>query len=246
MEKVITQNSIEFLRDNKIYFHWDSNQGGIAIGDKIIFNESAEIEPFCGFYGGGKSLCTIGSFSYSNSVLDPRLIIGRYCSIAWSLQFQGPRHPYEFISTSNFTYDLDSTTISRFIENEGVIYKNFPSPPKRKGFPIIENDVWIGQNVLLNDGIHIENGAIVASNSVVTKDVRPYEIVGGNPAKVIRKRFSEDIISGLLESEWWKYKFTDFNDLPINSPEDFIKYFLDIKKDLLPYAPNKICLINMP
>lgn len=246
MEKIITQNSLEFLQDKKIYFHWDSNNLGIAIGDKIFFDESVEVEPFVGFFGNGKTLCSIGSFSYSNSHLPSNLIIGRYCSIAWSLGFQGPRHPYESISTSNFIYDRGTTLIKRFIESEGIEYKNFQPLPKRKPFPIIQNDVWIGQNVFLNDGINIGTGAVIASNSVVTKDVQPYEIIGGNPARVIKLRFNEEIVSGLLGTEWWHYKFTDFKDLPLSNPSEFIKEFMNIKNDLKPYAPEKIRLIDIP
>ena len=75
-----------------------------------------------------------------------------------------------------------------------------------KGDLVIGNDVWIGYKATIMAGVTIGDGAIIASNSVVTKDVEPYSIIGGNPAKLIRKRFPEDKINQLLESEWWNWE----------------------------------------
>ena len=74
-----------------------------------------------------------------------------------------------------------------------------------KGDTIVGNDVWIGQNVTVMPGVHIGDGAIIAANSVVTKDIPPYCIAGGNPCKVIRKRFEEDLIEYLLNLKWWDW-----------------------------------------
>ena len=81
-------------------------------------------------------------------------------------------------------------------------------PPKElpiKGDTVIQNDVWIGYNSLIMPGIKIGNGSIIASNSVVVKDVEPYSIVGGNPAKLIRKRFDNEIIDLLESIKWWDW-----------------------------------------
>lgn len=74
-----------------------------------------------------------------------------------------------------------------------------------KGDTIIENDVWIGHNVTIMPGVKIGNGAIISTNSTVTKEVPPYTIVGGNPAKEIKKRFSDEKIKELLDLEWWNW-----------------------------------------
>lgn len=79
--------------------------------------------------------------------------------------------------------------------------KSYPT----KGDTVIGNDVWIGHGATLMPGVKIGDGAIIATKAVVTKDVEPYTIVGGNPAKEIKKRFSEDIISKLLELQWWDW-----------------------------------------
>lgn len=89
----------------------------------------------------------------------------------------------------------------------------------------IGNDVWIGKNVLIKGGITIGDGAIIGMGSVVTKDVPPYSIVGGVPAKIIRKRFSQTEIDALLKIKWWNW---DSNDI-VNRREDFVKpgYFIE-------------------
>lgn len=81
--------------------------------------------------------------------------------------------------------------------------------------------MWIGQNVTLAQGITIGDGAVIAANSLVVKDVAPYAIVGGNPAKVIRMRFSEAIIAQLLALRWWCYSAQDIAACPVNQVERF-------------------------
>lgn len=89
------------------------------------------------------------------------------------------------------------------------------------------NDVWIGDNVVLKEGITVGNGSVIACNAVVTKDVPPYSIVGGIPAKVIRYRFEENIINALLESAWWECNILDLDFKYDCNIEQFI---LEIKR----------------
>ncbi|ENF3824570.1 CatB-related O-acetyltransferase [Escherichia coli] len=90
--------------------------------------------------------------------------------------------------------------------------------------PIIGNDVWIGNDVVLKGGIAIGDGAVIAANSVVTKDVPPYAIVAGVPAKIIRFRFDSNVIDELLRIKWWNY---NYSDLPDNNKCDDINYFVE-------------------
>ena len=85
-------------------------------------------------------------------------------------------------------------------------YKGYSIQNKKKTSIVIQNDVWIGQAVTIYGGVTIHNGAVVAGNSVVTKDVPPYAIVGGNPARVIKYRFDEETIKKLLKIEWWYWR----------------------------------------
>ena len=126
-----------------------------------------------------------------------KLIIGKFCAIARGICFimNGANHR------------MNSVTTYPFSLMGGGWEKSTPSLSDLpfKGDTVVGNDVWIGQNVTILPGIHIGDGAIIAANSVVTKDVPPYHIAGGNPARLIRKRFDEDLISYLLEIKWWDW-----------------------------------------
>ena len=87
----------------------------------------------------------------------------------------------------------------------GDEWKDVPLNPENKGDTVIGNDVWLGYGVTIMPGVKIGDGAIIATRSTVTKDVEPYSIVGGNPAKLIRKRFSDEVIEGLLRLKWWDW-----------------------------------------
>lgn len=126
-----------------------------------------------------------------------KLIIGKFCMIASDVTFimNGANHLTDAIST--FPFAIFGGDWSNAMDG-----KTYPN----KGNTTIGNDVWIGYNATIMAGVTIGDGAIIATNSVVTKDVAPYSIVGGNPAKVIKKRFSEDRIEQLLEMAWWNWE----------------------------------------
>lgn len=134
-----------------------------------------------------------------------RLIIGSYCSIGTGASFimagnQGHRH--EWISSFPFFY------MNEVPEFQGA--KNGYQPA---GDTIIGNDVWIGAEAMIIPGIKIGDGAVVGSRALVTKDVAPYAVVGGNPAKEIKKRFAEQDISMLLEMKWWNWELYQLKEV---------------------------------
>ncbi|OBX76601.1 hypothetical protein A9308_08025 [Moraxella atlantae] len=196
---------------SRVYFSGaDDDFNFIKPEDYIFFDASLRLEPYCSFMG-HRTLCSMGSFSYSWSGLPTWLKVGRYCSIAAGLKFMGERHPYERISSSSFTYDGNFVIMSRYLEDNG--YTDFAVEPTQTALNNARfgNDVWIGEGVTLANGIQIGDGAIVAANSHVVKDVPAYAIVGGNPAKLIKYRFSEDVIARLLRVKWWNYSFVNFD-----------------------------------
>lgn len=138
--------------------------------------------------------CVLYHYPYVNN---DRLIIGKFCSIACGTKFlfNGANHTLQSLSTYPFPvlaaeWDLQVPVTDAW-DNKGDI--------------VIGNDVWIGFEAVIMAGVTIGDGAIIASRAVVTKDVEPYSIVGGVPAKPIRKRFSEEKIAELLEMKWWDW-----------------------------------------
>lgn len=211
-----------------------------------MFLEGLSVEPFVGFHA-GNNLFDLGYMSYSNSMLPVDIKIGRYCSIAWGVNFISYNHPWGCLSTSIFSHDQNTDLTIRALRTflpAGEKFGFVGNPQKKQ--VTIENDVWVGQNVSLMAGINLGTGCIVAANSVVTKDVLPYSIVGGNPAKVIKFRFSEEIVNELLESCWWDYNFTDFSDLNIGNPRYFLEGFRRKKEVLEKFCPKRIYLKECP
>lgn len=133
-----------------------------------------------------------------------RLIIGKFCQIAAGVEFvmNGANHMMNAVTTFPFNM-LDGWDME---------------PPKTsdlplKGDTVIGNDVWIGQNAVILPGVHIGDGAIIGANSVVGRDVNPYTIVVGNPAKILRKRFDDEMIELLLRFKWWDKSIDEINTL---------------------------------
>lgn len=132
---------------------------------------------------------------YHFDFIGDQLIIGKFCAIASDVTFimNGGNHSLE-----NFT------TYPFWIFGEGW-EKVTPSADDSKGNTVISNDVWIGYKATIMPGVRIGNGAVIAAHAVVTRNVEPYTIVGGNPAEPIRKRFSDEVISILQKLCWWDW-----------------------------------------
>lgn len=133
-----------------------------------------------------------------------KLIIGKFCQIADGVEFvmNGANHQMNAVSTFPF-YTLEGWDMN------APAMSDLPL----KGDTVIGNDVWIGQNAVILPGVHIGDGAIIGTNSVVGSDVAPYTIVVGNPAKVLRKRFDDELIELMLQLKWWDKSIDDINEL---------------------------------
>jgi virginiamycin A acetyltransferase len=130
---------------------------------------------------------------------DDRLIIGKFCQIASGVEFvmNGANHKMDCLSTYPFYvmgWDEDVPLLSEM---------------PVKGDTVVGNDVWIGQNVTILPGVHIGNGAIIGASSVVGSDIEPYSIAAGNPARLVRKRFDDELIGLLEEWKWWDLPYEE-------------------------------------
>lgn len=150
------------------------------------------------------------------------LIIGKFCQIAAGVNFvmNGANHQMNAVSTFPF-YIFEGW------EQEVPPLSEMPV----KGDTVIGNDVWIGQNVTILPGVHIGDGAIIGMNSVVARDIPPYTIAAGNPAREIRRRFDDELISLMLAFRWWDKPVEEINALiPVLSCSDLEKVKSEIRK----------------
>lgn len=135
---------------------------------------------------------------YHYPVNNDRLIIGRFCSIACGAKFIFNCANHMLGSLSTYTFPL-------FFEEWGLPKSEVASAWDNKGDIVVGNDVWIGYDAIVMAGVNIGDGAVIGARAVVTKDVEPYTIVGGVPAKPIRKRFSTEVIERLQRLRWWSW-----------------------------------------
>lgn len=150
--------------------------------------------------------------------------IGSFCSIANQLIVGGANHPLNWVSTSPVFYNVLGGT-GRHLGNHEI------APLKRT---IIGNDVWIGSRVTIMQGLNIGTGAVIGAGSIVTKDVPPYAVVAGSPARIIKYRFDENTIQKLLNSKWWELSDEELKlySKYINQPMVFLDMVNTGKKKL--------------
>jgi virginiamycin A acetyltransferase len=187
-------------------------EGGVFIGENARIGSSVRlyrnvtIDP--GVSIGDHSYVTVNGYIFSGEV-------GKYCSIGPYCMIGMPEHPLSYVSTSPAIYGPEN------IFRVAPSWNDFAKPPQ------VGNDVWIGVNATILQGVKVGDGAVIAAGSVVVKDVPPYTIVAGVPAKVIKRRFDEDQIAYLQSLRWW--------DLPEAELKNY-RQLLTAKEDWFQYA----------
>lgn len=159
---------------------------------------------------------SMGRYSYmgaANSMNNVK--IGNFCSIASYCAIGGGAHPTSFVPSSPV-----------FLDGNNVFGKNFAHLTFEESKPVVVgNDVWIGEGCFIAGGVSIGDGAIIGAHSVVTKDVKPFAIVAGAPARLLRYRFADDVIDGLMRSRWWDWpeeKLSEVSAL-FDKPDSFLE-----------------------
>jgi acetyltransferase-like isoleucine patch superfamily enzyme len=217
--------SMENLKAEGVVIH--SAPADIYLGAGIF--DSMEIEVPCEFRSGFFEIGKIGAFSYlgggSASIRNVKEI-GRFCAIAGNVVVGQVEHPTNFLSPHPMFQgkwgkkwpmceEFESKN-SEMIQKSLTTYLSLHSAKKK--FVTIGNDVWIGEGAYVASGVTIGDGAIIGARSVVTKDVAPYEIAIGSPARPLRSRFHPEIVGRLLALKWWNYGLSaldgvDFTDI---------------------------------
>lgn len=186
----------------------------IEVGDYTIYNDFAA-DPL---------LFEKNNVLYHYPIHQEKLIIGKFCSIARGTKFLFNCANHTLKSLSTYTFPL-------FYEEWELEKANITTAWDNKGDIVIGNDVWIDYEVVIMAGVHIGDGAIIAARAVVTKDVPPYTIVSGTPAKEIRKRFDAEVIQQLLMLKWWDWSADNIRQCLPYIMEGKINELLTIKKD---------------
>jgi acetyltransferase-like isoleucine patch superfamily enzyme len=161
---------------------------------------------------------SVGAFSHLNGGFIQNVTIGRYCSFARDVQIGHGYHPHTWLSVSPLQYVKGYRRWGEFVARQGVPIVDQVRAFEYARHTTVGNDVWIGNHVFVKDGVTIGDGAIIGAGSVVTRDVPPYMIVGGNPARVIRPRFHESLVERLLSVRWWRYALPALPAMPYEEP----------------------------
>ena len=173
------------IRGNSIIFSCIHKTSKVESGSTVV-KSTVSRHSFCG---------------YDCSILN--CDIGAFCSIASRVSIGGVRHPTEFVSTSPVFLSHKDSVKAKFATHDYL--------------PIIRtavgNDVWIGEGAFIKAGVKVGDGAVIGMGAVVTKDVAPYSIVAGNPARLIRMRFDNDIVEALLKMQWWSLPDSELHRL---------------------------------
>lgn len=183
----------------------------IYLSPRVEIHEGVKIEKY--------------TFINYDTIVYKNVNIGRYCSIGRNCEIGLSKHPTEFLSTHLFqikdnslfnnSYGYDKLNKVNWIEHETVN---------------IGNDVWIGSKVSIMNGVTIGNGSIIGAGAVVTKDVLPYAIAAGVPAKIIRKRFNESIIKELESLKWWELDLKDLENINFSNIKEAIEVLKNKKQ----------------
>ena len=188
----------------------------IEVGDYTIYND----------FVANPLLFEKNNVLYHYPIHREKLIIGKFCSIACGTKFLFNCANHTLKSLSTYTFPL-------FYEEWELEKSNITTAWDNKGDIVIGNDVWIGYEAVIMAGVHIGDGAIIAARAVVTKDVPPYTIVGGTPAKEIRKRFDTEVIKQLLKLKWWDWSTNKIRQCLPYIAEGKLDELLAMKKDRL-------------
>jgi virginiamycin A acetyltransferase len=231
----ITEEIKNILESNGVTTH---HSPGFSLPRDCLF------EPPCSFkWMNIDHSIKMGAFSYAVSGYYFACEIGRYCSIGEGVQIGRHSHPLNWFSTSPLFYLKHDEVLGKEIDSSNnYLVSDFNRSSDKSPIELkitkVENDVYIGHGAFIMPGVTLGTGCVVGANSVVTKDVPPYAIVVGSPAKVTRYRFSEEIISLLIDSKWWEYAPWQLKGISCDDIGKFIEIISIMKNNNEPKYEN--------
>jgi acetyltransferase-like isoleucine patch superfamily enzyme len=222
MEAVaVTKRLLDLLSHRRV-FHavWQGRRW--TVGGHLVLERGARLEPYASILAGHILPREMGAFSYSHSQLGTHVAVGRYCSLAERISWMGQHHPVDWAMTSSAAYDngpLQSLT---------AYFADIGTQPTAREYPqkdpriTIGHDVWIGDEAMIAPGVTIGHGAVIGARSLVLKDVPPYAVAVGTPARIQRMRFPEALVERFLAANWWQYRPDVVRPLPVEDPARFL------------------------
>ncbi|WP_284691697.1 CatB-related O-acetyltransferase [Deefgea salmonis] len=241
MSIILSQNLINTLKKLGVTTH---HQPNISLPDDVVFEAPCSFKWMDIHYS-----LYMGAFSYAVSGFYFACKIGRYCSFGENVQIGRHSHPLHYVSTSPFFYQKYEDIMDNDLPfNIGLNFDhdfNRSSPPVVAQKTVIGNDVWIGHGAFILPGVTIGDGAVVAAMAVVTKDVPPYAVVAGSPARFIKYKVDERYIEPLLKLKWWEYAPWQLKGACIDNVPEFIKFVEELRISTKIYAPEEINLFEL-
>ena len=239
----VTEADARTLAEGVIEYNQGADKRPIRPGEVVRYTSGRIVEQYSRHpYG---RILPAGAFTHVVDAGDSffQFDIGRYCSIARGTNIVNGHHPVHSVTTSPYHY-------SGWYKNNLPAEMRYAGPdvpfPRDYGRGKIGNDVWIGSHCVIRSGISIGDGSVIASGSVVVKDVPPYTIVGGNPAKPIRMRFEQEIVDRFVTLQWWSYSPESFRDINMFDVTLFLDEMEKRKDrgDLVPFSPKQFKIIS--
>lgn len=218
----ITPKTIALFEEHR-FFSGPYGKARLKPGHTIDVPPDAIIEDYSNLFAGENLPLGFGAFSYSFAKLSDLYTVGRYCSIAAVCDVMGSAHPTDWASTSPFSHHPQPvSSVRAYLVDRGVQRFDIQHFERGNQNVTLGNDVWLGEAALVKRGTTIGDGAVVAARAIVTRDVPPYAIVAGSPARIVRYRFAAPVVERLLRSEWWRFGPDQLQALDVREPEQFL------------------------